>query len=353
MPAHAEFNNRRNTFEAPENQSGSLEGLRDRSRFTGHGSNSTQIRRIIFHADDFGMNTAVNLGILSAFRDGLLTSTSILANAPAAEVACQSWGKFVLEHASGTFASSEKRRQVSESSLPFDLGIHLNLTQGRPLTGEQFPAVLLDPNGDFPGIGKMFARLRLATSSQRNAVEAELHAQVAWMCDHGLRPTHLNGHQYIEMIPQVSTLVPGILSRFSIGTVRVALESGLVRNVLFRGDIAGWGLAQVKRHFAKCFRSQMVRANVSFTDRFFGTSHAGRIDRQLISRFLTQSANVRTTEIGVHPAVPLTADHLPSSDPWFDPLAKSRPMELQWLCDHSLVDELTARGIGLGRLGSL
>ena len=352
MPVHAE-SNRRNTPEALQSRSGGLDGFRDRSRFAGRGSNSTQVRRVVFHADDFGMNTAVNLGILSAFRDGLLTSTSILANAPAAEVACHQWGKFVIEHASGAFESSEKRRQVSEQSLLFDLGIHLNLTQGRPLTGEQFPAVLLDPNGNFPGIGKLFARLNLATSAQLKGVEAELHAQVEWMCDHGLRPTHLNGHQYIEMIPQVSMMVPRILRHFSIGTVRVALESGLVRNVLFRGDIAGWGLAQVKRHFAKSFRRQMIRANVSFTDRFFGTSHAGRIDRQLISRFLTQSLNVGTIEIGVHPAVPFTADHLPSSDPWFDPLAKSRPMELQWLCDNSLVDELMARGFGLGRLGSL
>ncbi len=319
----------------------------------GCNSNTTKIRRVVFHADDFGMNTAVNLGILSAFRDGLLTSTSLLANAPAAETACQEWGKFVVEHASGPLLSSEKRRRVFEPELPFDLGIHLNLTQGFPLTEERFPVAMLGANGNFPGIGKLFARLKLANSAQLQAVEAELHAQVEWMCDHGLQPTHLNGHQYIEMIPQVSNMIPRILSRFSIGTVRVALERGLVRNVLFRGDVTGWGLAQVKRHYAKAFRRRMLRAKASFTEHFYGTSHAGRIDRRLISRFLDQSTHAGTTEIGVHPAVQLTAENLPSSDPWFDPLAKSRPMELQWLCDNGLVDELSTRGLGLGRLGSL
>jgi chitin disaccharide deacetylase len=337
----------RSNQEHHQNQSGRLESPGDRK------SSSFQVRRVVFHADDFGMNTAVNLGILSAFRDGLLTSTSILANAPAAETACHEWAKFLVEHASGPLISSEKRRRVSEPPLPFDLGIHLNLTQGCPLTKERFPAVLLDANGNFPGIGKLFARLNLANSAQLRAVEAELHAQVAWMSDHGLRPTHLNGHQYIEMIPQVSMMIPRILGHFSIGAVRVAFESGLVRNVLFQGDIAGWGLAQVKRHYAKTFRRLMRRANASFTDRFYGTSHAGRIDRRLVCRFLDQSMHVETTEIGVHPAVQLTAENLPPSDPWFDPLAKSRPMELQWLCDNDLVDELASRGLGLGRLGSL
>ena len=352
MSARVEFH-RSSGQERHQNQQETLELSRERSHVAGRDSNTASARRVVFHADDFGMNTAVNLGILSAFRDGLLTSTSILANAPAAEMACQEWAKFAVAHASGPLESSEKRRRVSELPLPFDLGIHLNLTQGRPLTEERFPAELLDPNGIFPGIGKLFARLNLATSAQLQAVEAELHAQVSWMCDHGLRPTHLNGHQYIEMIPQISMMIPRILSHFSIGTVRVALECGLVQNVLLQGDIAGWGLAQVKRYYAKAFRRRMLRTNVSFADRFYGTSHAGRIDRRLISRFLRQSMQAGTTEIGVHPAVPLTAENLPSSDPWFDPLAKWRPTELQWLCDNDLVDELAERGFSLGRLGSL
>ncbi len=330
-----------------------LESHDDRLQLSGRDSNATDVRRVVFHADDFGMNTAVNLGILSAFREGLLTSTSLLANAPAAETACEEWGKLVLEHVTKPLASSEKRCRVSEPMLPFDLGIHLNLTQGSPLTKERFPAALLDSNGNFPGIGKLFTRLNLANSAQLQSVEAELYAQVAWMCDHGLRPTHLNGHQYIEMIPQVSMMIPRILDHFSIGTVRVALERGLVRNVLFRGDLVGWGLAHVKRHFAKDFRRRMIQAKASFTERFFGTSHAGRIDRHLVSRFLGQSMSAGTTEIGVHPAVQLSAENLPASDPWFDPLAKTRPMELQWLCDNLLVDELASRGFVLGRLGSL
>ena len=308
--------------------------------------------RVVFHADDFGMNAAVNLGILTAFREGLLTSTSLLANAPAAEAACQEWPALVAEYTSNVLRSSDLRRQLGEPRLPFDLGVHLNLTQGRPLTGTQYPAELLNERGHYPGIGRLFYRLNRATSAQLRSVEAELHAQIEWIFDRGLQPTHVNGHQYIELIPQISAMIPEILRRYSIPTVRVAFERGLVRNVLMQGDVAGWGLALVKHHYARAFHRQMLSVKVAFPDRFYGTSHAGRINRELLLRFLSQSPKSECTEIGVHPAVESTSSDVPSDDPWFDPLAKSRPTELDWLCGAELPEVLKNGKRTLGRLGS-
>ena len=38
------------------------------------------MRSVIINADDFGLSPGVNRGILSAFRDGVVTSTTMLAN---------------------------------------------------------------------------------------------------------------------------------------------------------------------------------------------------------------------------------------------------------------------------------
>lgn len=310
------------------------------------------LRRVVFHADDFGMNAAVNAGILTAFVEGLLTSTSLLANAPAAEQACRAWPELIEQQAAGTLASMEARRRAGDLNHSFDLGIHLNLTQGRPLTGDSFPPELLDEQGNFPGIGKLFLRLRGATPDQLSRMNAELTAQIEWMIDHGHRPTHLNGHQYIEMIPQVSAMIPGLLTRFQIPSVRVAREGHLFRNVLLQGDIKGWCLALVKRYYAGLFRNRMEQLSVSHADQFFGTSHAGRIDFALVSRFLSQSGSSQLTEIGVHPAVAPLSDAAGLNDAWFDPLADLRPRELEWLCSPQLVEELVRRNIGPGRLGA-
>ena len=310
------------------------------------------LRRVVFHADDYGMNAAVNQGILQAFRDGLLTSTSLLANAPAAKEACQAWQTVLEDLAAGRLHSSEERRKVDVPHLPFDLGIHLNLTQGRPVSGENYPAALLDAKGHFPGVGKLFSRLNRATAKELESVKSELQAQIEWMCEQGHQPTHLNGHQYIELIPPISAMIPDLLRRYAISAVRVAYERGLLRNVLLQGDLKGWGLALVKRHYAAAFRRRIRHLKICFPDRFLGTSHAGRIDRGLVIRFLNQSSDADFTEIGVHPAVASLSNDVSTSDPWFDPLARLRPIELEWLCGPELPNELTKRGLGLGRLAA-
>ena len=312
------------------------------------------IRCVVFHADDFGMNASVNGGILTAFHEGLLTSTSLLANSPAAEAACQAWPSLMAELNQGIGRHSGARRdRFEESPLPFDLGIHLNLTQGRPLTGEQFPKHLLDPYGNFPGIGTMFRRLFRVGPSVLASVEAELYAQVEWMCDRGLRPTHLNGHQYVELIPVISAMLPGILKKYAIPIVRVAFERGLIRNVLSQGDISGFLLAGVKRCFAMSFRHRINRIGISSPDRFFGTAHAGRIKCRQVFQFLDQSSGARCVEIGVHPAAVTGGGEVSAEEAWFDPLSKLRPNELEWLCSSELSDGLASRGWHLGRLQSL
>ena len=151
--------------------------------------------RVMFHADDFGMNAAVNQGIITAFRCGVLTSTSLLANANHVDQACQSWPALIVDQIRDDLPSMEKRRKLKDPKLTFDLGIHLNLTQGCPLTAGRYPEELLDRNGCFPGITNLFFRMKRANRAQLTSVAAELEAQVQRMDDHGLKPTHLNGHQ--------------------------------------------------------------------------------------------------------------------------------------------------------------
>ncbi|WP_397571368.1 carbohydrate deacetylase [Schlesneria sp. T3-172] len=316
-------------------------------------ASSSPRHSIVFHADDFGMNAAVNAGIEAAFREGLLTSTSLLANAPAAEDACRVWPALMADVQTRRLSSLERRHMLSDPLIPFDLGIHLNLTQGRPLTSNDFSPELLDEEGCFPGIGKLFARINHASDAQMKSVEAELRAQIEWMIARGHHPTHLNGHQYIELIPRIAAIVPALLHDYAIPTVRVACERGLFRSVLLQGDVTGWGLGLVKRHFARAFRRRMANTNVAFPDRFFGTSHAGRIDDATMTRFLASARGTRMTEIGVHPAIDPGPDTPAESDPWFDPLAEFRSKELKLLCSSKLAEELRSRQFSLGRLSAL
>ena len=76
-------------------------------------------------ADDFGISEQRNLGIVDAMLHGVVTHTSIMANGAAATSAVALARQHGLSHRNN---------------------LHLNLTEGRPLLGEQVTS-LLDDSG--------------------------------------------------------------------------------------------------------------------------------------------------------------------------------------------------------------
>lgn len=72
--------------------------------------------QVIINADDFGYSDGVNAGIKKAYEEGILTSTTALANGPAIENPLQN-----ITNAS------------SLSKPPLGIGVHLTLTYGEPL----------------------------------------------------------------------------------------------------------------------------------------------------------------------------------------------------------------------------
>ncbi len=310
--------------------------------------------RITLHADDLGLNPAVREGVLQGFRHGLLTSSSLLSNAPDAARALDGWKQLEAERRSGGLPSLLKRERLGDPNEPFDLGVHLNLTQGRPLTGDRYPSELLDRRGRFPGVFALFARLLRGGGRFRTAVQAELEEQVRFVCDHGIRPLPLNGHQYVEMMPEVRSLLPGLAEKFHIPTVRVAFEPTLFRSTFVgRFQPWQWPLGRLKRCFAKRLRRQMDRVRIAHPAAFYGTVHAGRVDLPTMRCFLSHAGRFSLTEIALHPAVerPLLSSE-EVADGWEDPLGSLRPRELQLLVADELVTLIESNHLRLGRLAS-
>lgn len=306
--------------------------------------------RLVLHADDLGMNRVVTDGILRGFRQGLLTSTSVLANAPDAGRALWLWKGMIIEREAGGLSSMPARAKLDDPNRPFDLGVHLNLTQGRPLSSG-FPAELLDPAGRFLGVFGLFGRLRNSGDRFLAAIRKELGEQVKVVGDHGFQPSHLNGHQYIEMIPVVTGVVAELLDRLDIRVVRVARERSLLRSTVLRGQLLKWPLACVKRVFAEQFRRRIDLHGAMYPDVFFGTAHAGGVDLRLLRQFLASAQDARLVEVGLHPGEAsdgTSAEDLANG--WQDPLAGSRPHELQMLVSPELAEMLDASGWRLGRL---
>lgn len=307
-------------------------------------------RILILHADDLGMNTAVDAGILQGFSQGLLTSTSILANGPHAIAALEDWRNLCQQEGSQS-SSAAVRRKLHDPGTPFDLGVHLNLTQGRPLTGERYPPALLDARGRFPGIGQVFRKLRTPRHPYGEAVRAELAAQVEFVLAEFDAITHLNGHQYIETLPGVAQFIPGLLQRYDIPAARIACEPALTRTLLWpRPQLMTWGLGMIKGWYARRFAALISGTSALAPDTYFGASHAGRISLAVVQQYLRHAPRTGVVEIAWHPGMrPDLASSPSNDDGWHDPLASARPDELQVLTGTDLPDLLERGGWSLGR----
>jgi predicted glycoside hydrolase/deacetylase ChbG (UPF0249 family) len=136
------------------------------------------MKRLIVNADDFGLCQGANLGILRAHDAGIVTSATLMVTMPGAPEAFE----------------------LAKSLPTLGVGLHINLTAGRPLRGD-VPS-LTGPDGAF---------LRLPALGERALqadLEQEIGAQVEAFLAAGLTPTHLDSHHHVHLeIPGVGAIV--------------------------------------------------------------------------------------------------------------------------------------------------
>src|SRR3989442_15337664 len=84
-------------------------------------------RRLIVSADDFGLTAGVDRGIVAAVRARGVTSVGVMAN-------------LVSPHAIA---------ELLAASPELSVGVHLNLTTGRPVSPRAEVASLVDATGSF------------------------------------------------------------------------------------------------------------------------------------------------------------------------------------------------------------
>lgn len=164
---------------------------------------TTGRRHIVVNGDDFGASRRTNQAILQAFEKGLISSTTIMANMPAFEEACQ-------------FARERHLQQT--------VGLHLNLTEGRPLTA----AIAACPRFcDASGYWLPRRRVLRLSRKEVRLLEAETEAQIIACQREGIIPTHLDSHHHMHAEVGIASVVIRAARQFCIGSIRLAFNCGL------------------------------------------------------------------------------------------------------------------------------
>jgi predicted glycoside hydrolase/deacetylase ChbG (UPF0249 family) len=135
---------------------------------------SRDSKLLIVHADDVGVTHSVNAATIKALDTGLVNSASIMVPCP--------WFPEIADYA--------------KSHPDLDFGLHLTLTSERvyyrwgPVASKDKVPSLVDVNGYF------HHDWSAATKINPRDVESELRAQIERAYAMGVRPTHLDSHQY-------------------------------------------------------------------------------------------------------------------------------------------------------------
>ena len=279
------------------------------------------MRQLIINADDLGADEARNAGILEAIQTGIVTSTSILANGPALEDAL--------------------RRIRSQIHQNVSFGIHINLSEGKPLSSNL--RLLTGQGGCF--LKKTSAHELLMRPGDRDLereISQELANQIEALLNAGVRIDHLDGHQHVHVFPAVLPLTIKVAQQYKIPWIRIPEEPYPVSG--------GMGISPVLKEEAQFFsriskkaRLQLKGTRIQTPTHFRGLYLKGRLSLLLLFDLL-QEIPPGLTELMVHPG---RVSDRPFPGPFSAFSTSDREKELEALIDQKFQQGLENEHISL------
>lgn len=223
--------------------------------------------RIIINADDFGMSSSVNEAIIQLFQMGLLDRCSIMVNMPNVD------------------------KLIDRSDIQLGLfnriGLHINLTEGKPLTHGMYKTLFCDDHEKLTTNNVSLLNRIFLNSNVKNAVLEEIEAQMALFLRMGLPLRHIDSHNYSSGDYSISKLVIPLAEKYGFTSIRLAKNIKSSEN---------YGL--------KLFYRRIVNMRISSFNRRNKSSEASNLFGSLrdVTEYLSSvEASDECIELMVHP----------------------------------------------------
>ena len=194
--------------------------------------------RIIINSDDFGLNEEINDAIILAFNKNLISTTTSLVN-----------------YDDGLIDG--KKKLLENNICENRIGIHVNLTTGRPLSYS------ISKNAKFCNDGYFHSRTRLKPilyldKQSEFDVLLELESQILRFQEvMGFLPSHIDGHHHIHTEYAIFKILRRLAIKYGIKYVRLSRNVG-VRSI------------SCQKYMYKKFFNYLVNKNFETTT-FFGS----------------------------------------------------------------------------------
>lgn len=289
-------------------------------------SAANQTKRLIVNADDFGLTSGVNRAIIEGHTRGAITSATLMANMPAFDAAV----RLAKEHPS------------------LGVGLHINITQGRPVAETSRVASLLNDTGEFWGTSGAILKRMLAGKLKIEEVVIELRAQIEKVLNVGLRLTHVDSHKHTHALPQICEAIVSTIKEYGINAVRAPRERWRFDRdaesfEVIKQSAGAFGISQLCR----VSDARLKKSNLKTPDFFFGVARTGFWTKQWLID-LIERLPAGASELMCHPGYEdAELDGVKTR------LRASRTNELRLLTDPDVVAKLKETGVELINFSSL
>jgi len=237
------------------------------------------VPQLIVNADDFGLTAGVNRAIIELHAAEVLTSATLMAQAPATEQAVE----------------------MARAMPTLGVGCHVVLVDGAPVLEPTALRTLVNQETGslYPTLGSFLKRL-LTGRIRPKEIETEAAAQIALLQSYGLRLTHVDTHKHTHMFPSVLRPLLRAARAAGIHSVRNPFEPLWSLDVTPNAPDMRRLQVTLLRRFEPKFRSIVAEEGFTTTDGAIGVLATGTIDIATV-RAMMLAMPEGTFELVSHP----------------------------------------------------
>ncbi len=277
--------------------------------------------RLIINGDDFGAASSINRSVVRAFRQGILTSCSLMA---------------------GEQGFLEAARMAMDAE-GLAVGLHLVAVMGKSVLPPDRIPTLVDRQGRFRTNPAISGPICFFSRRARRELGHEIRAQFERFLSTGLGMSHVDSHLHFHLHPVIFRIAVELCGEYGVRGMRVPEDDpGLLSSFEGGTSFRQRSMSRLFRIFARRMKARLNAEGIVYPKRVFGHLMTGRMDRDYVLHLL---------------------DHLPGGDHeiYFHPgesdgdsaLAVQRHRELNILLDPDVKGRIADRGIHLIHYGHL
>ena len=212
------------------------------------------MRRLIVNADDFGIASGVNRGVVEGHQNGVVTSATLMA--------CG--------------ARFDEAVALAAQARKLSVGCHVVLVDGSPmLAGPRVSSLVVANSGfalRFRESLVSFALLAATGRLDQQQIEAEITAQIQKLQAAGISVSHLDSHKHTHMFPVVLKSMLGAARKCGVRAIRNPFEPLIFANV--RHWKRQFQL-RILRGYRATFRKELAESGMFTPDGCIGMAATG------------------------------------------------------------------------------